>query len=89
MPDWDYSHNMAGGGLIASVDDLFTFGSAMRTPGFLSSVSIAQVWSRPSVQGMESPMGFGWFPRTNPARISISGSNAGVTKGAIDASVVI
>ena len=81
VPDWDYSHNMAGGGLIGSVDDLLTFGGAMRTPGFLSPVSIAQVWTRPSVQGIESPMSFGWFPRTNPPRISISGSNAGVQAG--------
>ena len=81
VPDWDYSHNMAGGGLIASVDDLLTFGSAMRTPGFLSPASIAQVWARPFVQGIESPMSFGWFPRTNPPRISISGSNAGVQAG--------
>ncbi|MEO7712854.1 MAG: hypothetical protein ABIV10_08050, partial [Gemmatimonadaceae bacterium] len=26
-------------------------------------------------------MSFGWFPRTNPPRISISGSNAGVQAG--------
>ena len=81
VPDWDYSHNMAGGGLIASVDDLLTFGNAMRTPGLLSPTSIAQVWTRPSVESIESPMSFGWFPRTNPPRISISGSNAGVQAG--------
>ena len=81
VPDWDYSHNMAGGGLIASVDDLLTFGGAMRAPGILSPASIALLWARPSVQGVESPMSFGWFPRTGPARISISGSNAGVQAG--------
>jgi CubicO group peptidase (beta-lactamase class C family) len=81
VPDWDYSHNMAGGGLIANVDDLLTFGRAMRAPGFLNPVSLALVWARPSVQGIESPMSFGWFPRTNPPRISINGSNAGVQAG--------
>ncbi len=81
VPDWDYSHNMAGGGLIGSVDDLLTFGSAMRTPGLLSPASLALVWARPSVEGIESPMSFGWFPRANPPRISISGSNAGVQAG--------
>jgi CubicO group peptidase (beta-lactamase class C family) len=81
VPDWDYSHNMAGGGLIASVDDLLTFGDAMRTPGFLTPASLALVWTRPSVQGIASPMSFGWFPRTNPTRIGISGSNAGVQAG--------
>jgi serine beta-lactamase-like protein LACTB, mitochondrial len=78
VPDWDYSHNMAGGGLIASVDDLLTFGRAMREPGFLSSESLAHLWSRPTIAGVESRMSFGWFPRSDPSRLSISGSNAGV-----------
>lgn len=33
VPDWDYSHHMAGGGRIANVDDLLTFGRAIRDPG--------------------------------------------------------
>ncbi len=77
VPDWDYSHNMAGGGLIANVDDLLTFGRAMREPGLLSVESLAQIWTRPTLQGIASPMSFGWFPRANPSRISMSGSNAG------------
>ena len=81
VPDWDYSHNMAGGGLIANVDDLLTFGRAIRSPGFLTPASIALIWARPSIQGVESPMSFGWFPRPNPLRVSISGSNAGVQAG--------
>jgi serine beta-lactamase-like protein LACTB, mitochondrial len=81
VPEWDYSHNMAEGGLIANVDDLLAFGRAMRAPGFLSAESLSQLWSRPSVQGIGSPMSFGWFVRTNPSRISISGSNAGVQAG--------
>jgi CubicO group peptidase (beta-lactamase class C family) len=78
VPDWDYSHNMAGGGLIANVDDLLTFGRALRQPGLLRAESLAQLWSRPTIDGIQSPMSFGWFPRSNPSRISISGSNAGV-----------
>lgn len=81
VPDWDYSHNMAGGGLAANVNDLLTFGRAMRQPGLLDSTSLARVWRRPTVQGIESPMSFGWFPRVNPTRISSSGSNAGVQAG--------
>jgi CubicO group peptidase (beta-lactamase class C family) len=81
VPDWDYSHNMAGGGLIRNVDDLLTFGWAMREPGLLSAESLTQVWTRPTLQGIESRMSFGWFPRVNPLRISISGSNAGVQAG--------
>jgi CubicO group peptidase (beta-lactamase class C family) len=77
VPDWDYSHNMAGGGLIANVDDLLRFGRGMREPGFLSSESLAQVWNRPTLGDVEAPMSFGWFPRADPSRLSISGSNAG------------
>lgn len=78
VPDWDYSHNMAGGGLIANVDDLLTFGRAVREPGFLNSESLAQLWTRPTIEGVESRMSFGWFPRADPSRLSTSGSNAGV-----------
>jgi serine beta-lactamase-like protein LACTB, mitochondrial len=81
VPDRDYSHNMAGGGLIANVEDLLTFGRAMREPGLLSEESLVAVWTRPTVEGVESPMSFGWFPRENPSRIGISGSNAGVQAG--------
>ena len=78
VPDWDYSHNMAGGGLIANIDDLLTFGSAMRTPGVLLPASDSLLWRRPTVAGVDSRMSFGWFPRADGNHISISGSNAGV-----------
>lgn len=78
VPDWDYSHNLAGGGLIGNVDDLLTFGRAMRAPGLLSSESLALLWARPVVEGVEARMSFGWYPRDEPKRLSISGSNAGV-----------
>ncbi len=81
VPDWDYSHNTAGGGLIATVDDLMTFGRAMRTPGLLRAESVALLWSRPRIGNVESPMSFGWFPRANPTRLSVGGSNAGVQAG--------
>lgn len=81
VPDWDYSHNMAGGGLIANVDDLLVFGRAMRAPGLLNSTSIERLWTRPIVQGVQATMSFGWYPRATPARLSISGSNAGVQAG--------
>lgn len=81
VPDWDYSHNMAGGGLIANVDDLLVFGRAMRAPGLLTSTSIERLWTRPNVQGVQATMSFGWYPKATPARLSISGSNAGVQAG--------
>jgi serine beta-lactamase-like protein LACTB, mitochondrial len=78
VPDWDYSHNMAGGGLIATVDDLLVFGRAMREPGLLNTESLAQLWEKPLIDGVESRMSFGWSPRELPARLVASGSNAGV-----------
>jgi CubicO group peptidase (beta-lactamase class C family) len=78
VPDWDYSHNMAAGGLIANVDDLLTFGRALRQPGFLRAESLARIWTRPTIDGIQSSMSFGWFPRSGTPRISINGSNAGV-----------
>lgn len=78
VPDWDYSHNMAGGGLIANVDDLLTFGRAMREPGLLTANSLEQIWTRPAIDGVSAKMSFGWYPREAPERLSISGSNAGV-----------
>ena len=81
VPDWDYSHNMAGGGLIANIDDLLAFGAAVRAPGLLTASSITSIWNAPNVSGVQSRMSFGWFPKTEPSRISISGSNAGVQAG--------
>ncbi|MCA0377797.1 MAG: beta-lactamase family protein [Gemmatimonadetes bacterium] len=92
VPDWNYSHNMAGGGLIANVDDLLTFARAMRTPGLLNDASIARLWTAPTVQGVPATMSFGWNPKANPERLSISGSNAGVQAGLTvwrDADVVV
>jgi CubicO group peptidase (beta-lactamase class C family) len=78
VPDWDYSHNMAAGGLIANVDDLLTFGQALRQPGLLNAQSISLLWRRPNINGIQSSMTFGAFVRSDPARLSMSGSNAGV-----------
>jgi serine beta-lactamase-like protein LACTB len=78
VPDWDYSHNMAAGGLIANVDDLLTFGRALRQPGLLNAQSLALLWTRPSIGGIQSSMSFGPFVRSDPPRLSMGGSNAGV-----------
>src|SRR5579871_2775797 len=81
VPDWDYSHNMAGGNMAATVGDLARFGRAFRPSGLLSDTSIALLWRRPVLAGIESPMSFGWFLRDDPPRLSISGSNAGLQAG--------
>ena len=81
VPDWDYSHNMAGGNMVATVGDLLLFGRAVRQPGFLNGPSLGMLWQRPVIGGVESGMSFGWFVRTGPARLGISGSNAGLQSG--------
>ena len=81
VPDWDYSHNMAGGGLIATTEDLLKFARAFRQPDFLSASSVRLLWTRPVISGVESPMSYGWFPRSDPNRLAIGGSNAGVQAG--------
>lgn len=81
VPDWDYSHNTAGGNLVATVGDLAQFGRAFQAPGFLSDSALALVWKRPMIGNVESSMSFGWFVRDNPRRISINGSNAGLQAG--------
>lgn len=78
VPDWDYSHNLGGGGLISNVEDLLSFGGAMLAPGLLSAESLALIWKRPMLQGVTSPMSFGWFPDSSGRRLAVNGSNAGV-----------
>jgi serine beta-lactamase-like protein LACTB, mitochondrial len=78
VPDRDYSHNMAAGGLIATVEDLLTFGRALRQPGLVNAQSLALLWTRPSIGGIQSPMSFGGFVRSDSALLSMNGSNAGV-----------
>jgi CubicO group peptidase (beta-lactamase class C family) len=84
VPDWDYSHNMAGGNIITTADDLVRFGDALTTPGLLTPASLALLYRRPRVGAVESPMSFGWFVTDtagSPRRIHINGSNAGVQAG--------
>ena len=45
------------------------------------SPALRNRWIFEHVGGVRSRMSFGWFPKTGPSRISISGSNAGVQAG--------
>ncbi|MCX6538042.1 MAG: serine hydrolase [Acidobacteria bacterium] len=81
VPDWDYSHNIAGGNMSSTAEDLVRFGRAILTPGLLSRASVELLQQRPVVQGVESPMSFGWFVSpsgTKPRELHITGSNAGL-----------
>ena len=81
VPVWDYSHNMAGGNIISTAEDLVRFGNAMLKPGLLSAPSLKAAMTRSQKTKVVSPMSFGWFvaDSTVPVRrIHINGSNPGV-----------
>ena len=85
VPEWDYSHNMAGGNMYATADDLARFGRAVERPGLLSQKSLDLLYKRPRVGAVESDMSFGFFVRNDSSsgrrRLTIGGANAGVQSG--------
>jgi CubicO group peptidase (beta-lactamase class C family) len=82
VPEWDYSHNIAGGNMVATTAELARFARAVTRPGFLLPASLRMLRTAPTIGTATSPMGFGWFVRaandTLPFRLGISGSNAGL-----------
>jgi CubicO group peptidase (beta-lactamase class C family) len=81
VPDWDYSHNMGGGNMYATAQDLARFGRALTRPGLLSRASLDLLYARPPGDTAGPVMTFGWFVRpaaAGPRRIHINGSNAGL-----------
>jgi CubicO group peptidase (beta-lactamase class C family) len=84
VPDWDYTHNMAGGNMYATADDLARLGRAVERPGLLSPQSLDLLYTRPRVGAVEANMGFGFFigdSTVGRRRLTIGGSNAGVQSG--------
>jgi CubicO group peptidase (beta-lactamase class C family) len=84
VPDWDYSHNMAGGNMLSTAEDLARFGNALIRPGLLSQDSLNLLYTRPTTARCESPMSFGWFvsrPGATHREIHTTGSNVGVQAG--------
>jgi CubicO group peptidase (beta-lactamase class C family) len=84
VPDWDYSHNMAGGNMYSTAADLAQFGRAMERPGLLSKESLDLLNRRPAVGAVQATMSFGFFvsDSTEPHRLlNIGGSNAGLQSG--------
>jgi len=84
VPDWDYSHNMAGGNMYATAADLARLGRALERPGLLSQRSIDLLYARPKVGTVEANMSFGFFVSDSTSkhrRLSIGGSNAGLQSG--------
>jgi len=84
VPDWDYSHNMAGGNIITTANDLVRYADAVIEGSVLDSTSRRLLETRPRLDTVESTMAFGWFisaPGAKPRRLYINGSNAGVQAG--------
>ena len=80
VPDWDYSHNMAGGNMYATATELVRFGRALTRPGLLTQASLDLLYRQPKVGPVSSRMSFGFFVHDSAGvrRINIGGSNAGV-----------
>jgi len=84
VPDWDYSHNMAGGNMYATAADLVRLGRAVAQPGLLSSESLNLLYTRTRVDTVEASMSYGFFVTQAGAptkRLHIGGSNAGLQSG--------
>lgn len=82
VPDWDYSHNMAGGNMYSTAEDLAVFGRALMKPGVLNRESLSLLYTKPRIDTVTSTMSFGFYvvesaPGTK-RRLNIGGSNAGV-----------
>ncbi len=84
VPDWDYSHNMAGGNMYSTAADLVRLGRAVQRPGFLSSESLRLLNSPVKLDTISASMNFGFFvspPGAPHRRVNIGGSNAGLQSG--------
>ena len=84
VPEWDYSHNIAGGNMYSTAADLARLGRAIEQPGLLSKESLELLYRRPSVGAVQAPMSFGFFVSDSTMAhrlLNIGGSNAGVQSG--------
>ena len=84
VPDWDYSHNMAGGNMYSTAADLAKLGRAVMRPGLLSKESLDLLYRRPSVGSVQATMSFGFYLSDSTAThrlLNIGGSNAGLQAG--------
>ena len=84
VPDWDYSHNVAGGNMYATAADLARLGRAVMQPGLLSRESLNLLYTRTKVDTVEARMTYGFFataPNAPTRRLHIGGSNAGLQSG--------
>jgi CubicO group peptidase (beta-lactamase class C family) len=84
VPDWDYSHNVAGGNMYATAADLARFGRAVMQPGLLSREMLNLLYTPARVDTVRARMSYGFFvsaPDAPTRRLHINGSNAGLQSG--------
>jgi serine beta-lactamase-like protein LACTB, mitochondrial len=84
VPDWDYSHNTAGGNMYSTAADLARLGRAIERPGLLSKESLDLLRRQPRVGAVQASMSFGFFVSDSAAPhrlLNIGGSNAGLQSG--------
>jgi CubicO group peptidase (beta-lactamase class C family) len=84
VPEWDYSHNMAGGNMYSTAADLARLGRAIEQSGLLSKESLELLYRRPRVGSVQATMSFGFFVSDSTAShklLNIGGSNAGLQSG--------
>jgi len=83
VPPRDYSHNLAGGNMSSTAEELARFGDALLSPGFLARHEFEQLYTQPTFGGESSAMSFGFFasPPGAERRLSISGANPGIQAG--------
>lgn len=85
VPPRDYSHNMAGGNMSSTAEDMVRFGAALLRPGLLPRREYHMLFVQPTFAGGPSTMSFGFFvsdPGSEP-RLSITGANPGIQTGLV------
>lgn len=83
VPSRDYSHNMGGGNMSSTAEDLVSFGAAFLRPGLLPAREYDMLFVQPEFAGGPSAMSFGFFASEpgKERRLSISGANPGFQAG--------
>ena len=83
-PEFDYSHNMAGGNMYSTAEDMARFGGALTAPGFLHRDALDRLYTRFSVEGVKpGPATYGWFASAPESEriLNLTGANPGVQAG--------
>jgi CubicO group peptidase (beta-lactamase class C family) len=83
VPRRDYSHNMAGGNMSTTAEELVRFGGALLQPGLLPKREYEMLFVQPRFGGESSAMTFGFFASEpgKERRLTISGANPGIQAG--------